>query len=363
MMMTKNNDENCNSNAVAADTRSGLTKSQSRGASSTWKHTICRESLLDIHGNPAPTMQMKSCGSSSLSSKDMKQTEARRLGNIFMKPFVINKDYQYPRFEKLGEERSFIENAIEDNFIFTGISSKDKARLLDAFEKVVVVKGAIIIREGEVGDYFYIVMDGEIEFTVNLHSVGHAKRGDSFGDLALLYDCARAATCTATTDTCILWRVDQKSFRQIIATGRLHGDQEIINVLQKVSILSKLSREYLAKIACAVTTKRFFKGDKIIEKGDPGTEFYILKDGSVLVCNIEAGGEVFSDQIYKKGDFFGERSIITNEPRAANVIAVEDCTAFCLSRVDFLQIIGPLDKLLKRIDEMRVMVSVLVEEI
>jgi CRP-like cAMP-binding protein len=199
-------------------------------------------------------------------------------------------------------------------------------------------------------------MNGTIEFTVKHSVVGHVNNGATFGDLALLYDCPRAATCTAI-DKCVLWRVDQKSFRQIIANGRLHRDQEIINVLRKVSFLSEVSTEYLGKIAGMVTTKYCRKGDVIIKKGDSGKEFYILKQGSVIVRNIEAGGGVFSDQIYKQGDFFGERSIMTDEPRAANVIAREDCVMLCLSRADFLQIVGPLDKLVKKSHELMILVS------
>jgi hypothetical protein len=48
---------------------------------------------------------------SSTKTKNAKQNEAR-LGNIFMKPVVIEEDYKYPKFEKTREERKFIEHVI-----------------------------------------------------------------------------------------------------------------------------------------------------------------------------------------------------------------------------------------------------------
>ncbi len=51
---------------------------------------------------------------------------------------------------------------------------------------------------------------------------------------------------------------------------------------------------------------------------------------------------------YKVGDYFGERALIKNEPRAANVIAKTKCTVVSLDRHSFKRLLGPLEDLLKR---------------
>jgi cAMP-dependent protein kinase regulator len=51
---------------------------------------------------------------------------------------------------------------------------------------------------------------------------------------------------------------------------------------------------------------------------------------------------------YKEGDYFGERSLIQNEPRAANVIAKTNCKLVSLDRHSFKRLMGPLDGILRR---------------
>ena len=51
---------------------------------------------------------------------------------------------------------------------------------------------------------------------------------------------------------------------------------------------------------------------------------------------------------YKVGDYFGERSLIKNEPRAANVVAQTHCQRVSMDRHSVKRLLGPLEELLKR---------------
>jgi len=52
---------------------------------------------------------------------------------------------------------------------------------------------------------------------------------------------------------------------------------------------------------------------------------------------------------YKKGEYFGERALLTNEARAANIIAKSDeLVVVSLERDTFKRVLGPLEEILKR---------------
>ena len=52
---------------------------------------------------------------------------------------------------------------------------------------------------------------------------------------------------------------------------------------------------------------------------------------------------------YIKGQYFGERALLTNDMRAANIVATSDkLECLSLQRETFTRMLGPLDDLLKR---------------
>lgn len=77
-----------------------------------------------------------------------------------------------------------------------------------------------------------------------------------------------------------------------------------------------------SKLADAFKDIHFQPGDFIIKEGDEGDSFYIIEDGEAIATKTLNPGEAPKEVMhYKVGDYFGERALIKNEPRAANVVA------------------------------------------
>jgi CRP-like cAMP-binding protein len=106
--------------------------------------------------------------------------------------------------------------------LLSGLDRKQLERLAKDFSERTFAAGSTIVREGdEHGIGFFVVADGEGVVTVGGREVATVKRGDYFGEVALISDRVRTATVTATTDLkCLVMTVwDFRAFVQ--------GDAEV----------------------------------------------------------------------------------------------------------------------------------------
>jgi CRP-like cAMP-binding protein len=92
----------------------------------------------------------------------------------------------------------------------------------------------VLIREGEVGDRFYVVTDGEVAVSVEGREVARVGSGGYMGEIALLRDVPRTATVRAigTVDTLVL---DRDPFLQAV-TGAL-STEAVLEVERRLSEL------------------------------------------------------------------------------------------------------------------------------
>jgi CRP-like cAMP-binding protein len=123
-----------------------------------------------------------------------------------------------------------------------------------------------------VGDYFYVVEEGDFEITVNGEHVGDVEGGGgTFGELALMHNSPRAATIVAK-NSALLWGLDRNTFRCTLAATAMNGLDEIKEFLGKVEILEGLDPSQMSTLAQAVDVQKWSKGEMIVRKGEVGNE-------------------------------------------------------------------------------------------
>ncbi len=137
--------------------------------------------------------------------------------------------------------------------------------------------------------------------------------GEAFGELALLYNAPRAATIT-TKDNATLYSLDRETFNAIVKDIASKKRETYELALKKVKILDSISAYERSQVADAVKVVSFKAGDTIIKEGDVGDVFYMIIEGTARTT--KGGAEGIK---YQEGDYFGERALLKNEPRAATI--------------------------------------------
>jgi len=99
-----------------------------------------------------------------------------------------------------------------------------------------------IFFQGDEGDNFYVIDQGEVEIFVNGELATTIGEGGSFGELALIYGTPRAATVRAKTDV-KLWGIDRDSYRRILMGSTIRKRKMYEEFLSRVSILGEFARK------------------------------------------------------------------------------------------------------------------------
>ena len=223
-------------------------------------------------------------------------------------------------------------------------------------EPIEVERGVNIVTQGCSGDFFYVIGTGTtVTFHIDGVQVGEAEAGSSFGELSLLYSCPRAATAVAVSSPTNLFRVGRKTFRSLLQQQTKKKEAEKIKLLKNVDFLSEMNEFDMLRLARAMTLNVFREQDILVKKGEKGDAFYIVYDGQLRVTDISVGSTKFGSIILESGDYFGERALVTHEPRAANVIAATDGSAFRIDRETFERVLGKFSRVIMKSQDRKIL--------
>lgn len=125
-----------------------------------------------------------------------------------------------------------------------------------------------------------------------------------------------------------------------------------------MNFLKDLTGQDLKKLSSVMTPRVFQENELIVKKGDVGDAFYVIQEGTVLVKDISVGSTVYEDQTLGPGEYFGERSLATSEPRAANVVGVTKGVAFSIDRHTFEMVLGKMSNVIMRAQDVRKLAGV-----
>ena len=100
--------------------------------------------------------------------------------------------------------------------------------------------------------------------------------------------------------------------------------------------LSENDRKHLAEVS---TIKRYAKGDRVFEEGDPSDVFSVVVSGRVKIVKMTPAGKDVILEIFGTGDPFGAVAAYEGRPFPASAIALEDTACLLTPRRSFFALL------------------------
>ena len=240
----------------------------------------------------------------------------------------------------------------------------DVRRLVEAsFSRVSFAFGEVIVAEGDAADALYVIESG----TARVIKAGNQgeevplnvlRAGDAFGERALLSPGgSRTATVRASSPVQAL-RLEQAVFAALVASEPqvahyldLHVRRhELRDFLRAYPAFADLPPDGMHLLLDGLEPRAVSAGEMVICQGEPSGPMYIVRHGR-LRAYIDRNGDREQRAYLRKGDFFGEVSLLRGTNRTASVEAVSDGELWALAPELFARLVAEYPKFREHIEQ------------
>jgi CRP-like cAMP-binding protein len=109
--------------------------------------------------------------------------------------------------------------------------------------------------------------------------------------------------------------------------------------LEVPGFFAAFPKETLGTFLPSLSFRRYTDGETVVNEGDPGGEFFVLLQGSVLVRKQRPGGPDRIVATLAEGDTFGEVALMAATRRTASIVANEPLILTTMSTRDFQKVL------------------------
>ena len=263
--------------------------------------------------------------------------------------------------QKAASDVATIASACEGIAIFDSLRAEDRDALFRAMYRLEYAAGEAVVRQGEEGFNFYVVVAGSAAVTVHRdgderhregaegadhYDTGNEEEeevrtlwpGDTFGEVALLHSVPRTATVRCGPKATTVWALDRETFKRTLKRGAFQRREAYERLLGGVKTLERLDEYDRKRLADAVVPCAFARGHAICVRGRAeGAKFHIIERGE---CTVELVGGKEINRL-KPGDYFGEMAALQGAEPTATVVALTGVQTLSLDRDAFVRMLGP----------------------
>jgi CRP-like cAMP-binding protein/thioredoxin reductase/Fe-S-cluster-containing hydrogenase component 2 len=199
--------------------------------------------------------------------------------------------------------------------------------------------GEVVFKRGEFANSLYTILGGEVGIQVDPddpNELVRLRRGDFFGEMALISGRRRTSTVIATTQALLL-ELDRNTMVKLVRsepTIKAGIDKAAVIREIKTFLAPQVDDSLLSEVVDSSSVVEFRPNEKLIEEDASDDSVYLIRKGSVTV-SMKVGGKDVVLAYVPAGNYVGEMALITHRNRAATVTAASATEAIRMDSAAF----------------------------
>jgi len=227
--------------------------------------------------------------------------------------------------------------------IFASLSDAELKEIINSpdnsYEEYEMKQG--IIREEEIGDCMYVILEGTVEVSIRGGGGGREitiatlREGDFFGEQSLLPGgTGRRNASVRALHPSKLFRIDKKHV--LLYTSSLDESEDITfvalqpeekgvrDMLSQLRLFRSLTEVELDSYRSWTEVIKVGPGEFVVKEDEPGEHLYVVLDGIVEVFIIDEDGKINILARLEPGDYFGEQALMDSSSGERNAYVRTD---------------------------------------
>jgi CRP-like cAMP-binding protein len=163
------------------------------------------------------------------------------------------------------EDKELINSCLIKHFFMRCLDKDARNEIAKEMTLCSIDADTYVFKQGAMGNFFYIVKEGELELYLNNVFTKVIVPGENFGELALLHGAPRSGSVKTKTKT-LVWCLERRNFRKIMDHINLINFEENMKFITSIPILSNIDQD-LKSVLASNLLKEYFEIGKYIVRG------------------------------------------------------------------------------------------------
>ena len=239
------------------------------------------------------------------------EKDKEAVNNEKQKMKLINKH------NKECKDSTLIDECLISHSFLRALEKQARQEIIKEVSLYFIKSNVELFKQGDAPGCFYILREGSCDIIINGEKRDILKKGNYFGDTALLYGTSREYTLKTATD-CYVWIMEKKNFKKVVEHILHITFEDNSSYVGKMNLFANLTKDQKMRLTNNIYRETHLENKIIYDKDKISNCIYVLKDGGI---NLYKDDKLVTT--VGKRDYIGMFEVLGNSNRIFQAVPKE----------------------------------------